>query len=285
MKYSVQTNNIASSRTVALARLGAIGALALGLAAGTAGAQDFNDGGFNPGDWATGEVMDTTFQGLATFTVELLPAGGVPGANREVNHTLLGSGALIVGHMRNGAVYDPATQGAIESVTTAYDIMLTSFTPGPGTNYGLVVRQNNVNYLQTSPNLAINFTWTHFETSLVFTNFTRIGNAGPVRPDFSASGAPIQFGYYSSNSSTGGWVIRDSAIDNWSVTVDTGNTCSADIDGNGTVASADITAFLSNWFADLANGTRAADFNADQIVSSADITAFLNAWFVQVNGC
>ncbi|MBC7834817.1 MAG: hypothetical protein H7Y88_06925 [Phycisphaerales bacterium] len=53
----------------------------------------------------------------------------------------------------------------------------------------------------------------------------------------------------------------------------------ADFDGNGAIGSADITAFLVAWFADLAGGTLAADFNQSGVTSSVDITAFLAAWF------
>ncbi|MBC7833708.1 MAG: hypothetical protein H7Y88_01230 [Phycisphaerales bacterium] len=63
--------------------------------------------------------------------------------------------------------------------------------------------------------------------------------------------------------------------------------CTADFNGSGTVTSSDITAFLSAWFNDLANGTLIADVNNSDTVTSADITAFLSAWFAAVaqGGC
>ncbi|HYE03801.1 MAG TPA: choice-of-anchor B family protein [Phycisphaerales bacterium] len=63
--------------------------------------------------------------------------------------------------------------------------------------------------------------------------------------------------------------------------------CPADFDDDGLVTTADITAFLSAWFADLATGTLNANFNGDAVVNSADISAFLGAWFaaLQVGGC
>ncbi|MBC7833811.1 MAG: hypothetical protein H7Y88_01765 [Phycisphaerales bacterium] len=60
--------------------------------------------------------------------------------------------------------------------------------------------------------------------------------------------------------------------------------CAADFNGSGAVTSADITSFLSAWFADLANGTLYADFNASGYTTSSDITAFLNAWFAALAG-
>ena len=52
-------------------------------------------------------------------------------------------------------------------------------------------------------------------------------------------------------------------------------------------SSADITAFLSLWFADLSAGTTIADFNGDMVTNSADITTFLGAWFAAIaaGGC
>ncbi|HYE02023.1 MAG TPA: Ig-like domain-containing protein [Phycisphaerales bacterium] len=63
--------------------------------------------------------------------------------------------------------------------------------------------------------------------------------------------------------------------------------CPADWNGSGTVTSADITAFLNDWFTDLSGGTTVADFNNSGVTSSADISAFLAAWFqaVAAGGC
>ncbi|MBC7834595.1 MAG: hypothetical protein H7Y88_05780 [Phycisphaerales bacterium] len=55
--------------------------------------------------------------------------------------------------------------------------------------------------------------------------------------------------------------------------------CTADYNADFEVTSADITAYLQAWFADLANGTHAADLNFDGLTGSADITLFLQRWF------
>jgi hypothetical protein len=57
-----------------------------------------------------------------------------------------------------------------------------------------------------------------------------------------------------------------------------GSVCPADLDCSGTVTTADILAFLSDWFA----GDLAADFNHADGITVADIFDFLNAWFA---GC
>ncbi|MBC7835043.1 MAG: hypothetical protein H7Y88_08070 [Phycisphaerales bacterium] len=60
--------------------------------------------------------------------------------------------------------------------------------------------------------------------------------------------------------------------------------CAADFDNSGTVTSADITSFLTAWFADLVGGTTVADFNNSGATTSADITSFLTAWFAALTG-
>ncbi|MBC7834497.1 MAG: hypothetical protein H7Y88_05275 [Phycisphaerales bacterium] len=61
--------------------------------------------------------------------------------------------------------------------------------------------------------------------------------------------------------------------------------CPADFNGDGSVGSGDITAYLAAWFADLANGTTLSNFDGNPAITSADITAFLAAWFGSIGGC
>ncbi|MBC7834347.1 MAG: hypothetical protein H7Y88_04500 [Phycisphaerales bacterium] len=60
--------------------------------------------------------------------------------------------------------------------------------------------------------------------------------------------------------------------------------CPADFNGDGLITSSDISAFLSAFFSDLANGTVVADFDNGGSTGSADISAFLNAWFAALDG-
>jgi hypothetical protein len=57
-----------------------------------------------------------------------------------------------------------------------------------------------------------------------------------------------------------------------------GTCCAADFDGNGTLAVADIFAYLNAWFA----GDLRTDFDGNGTPAVADIFAYLNAWFA---GC
>ncbi len=65
--------------------------------------------------------------------------------------------------------------------------------------------------------------------------------------------------------------------DNMTVTV-LSAACAPDYDRNGTLAVADIFAFINGWFA----GDPRADFDASGGLAVADVFAFLNAWFA---GC
>jgi hypothetical protein len=56
----------------------------------------------------------------------------------------------------------------------------------------------------------------------------------------------------------------------------------SDIDGNGVVNSADISAFLTRWLADITGqGPGAGDFSGDGVTNSSDISAFLVAWLAR----
>ncbi len=50
--------------------------------------------------------------------------------------------------------------------------------------------------------------------------------------------------------------------------------CPADFNGDGTVNTLDVLAFLSAWAA----GDASADFNDDGNIDTLDVLAFLNAW-------
>jgi hypothetical protein len=55
---------------------------------------------------------------------------------------------------------------------------------------------------------------------------------------------------------------------------DVGPPCSADFNGDGSINTLDVVAFLNAWAA----GDPSADFNGDGAVNTLDVLAFLNAW-------
>jgi hypothetical protein len=60
--------------------------------------------------------------------------------------------------------------------------------------------------------------------------------------------------------------------------------CPADFDGNSTVNSADISAYLTRWLADVTAGGAYADFDASGGTNSSDISAFLTRWLSATAG-
>jgi hypothetical protein len=76
-----------------------------------------------------------------------------------------------------------------------------------------------------------------------------------------------------------GWINLDDATHH----ISTGG-CRADWNGDGSVNSSDISAFLTTWLGAVNAGTLDADFNEDGTVNSSDISAMLTAWLQAVNG-
>jgi|GEM_PF-1330472 len=70
------------------------------------------------------------------------------------------------------------------------------------------------------------------------------------------------------------------------MSIASGSACPADWNGDGSVNSNDISAFLTSWLDSVQAGTLGADFSGDGAVNSNDISAFLTAWLGAVqNGC
>lgn len=64
------------------------------------------------------------------------------------------------------------------------------------------------------------------------------------------------------------------------------NSCDADWNRDKTVNSTDVSDFISDWFADMANGTDVTDFDRNGLVNSTDVSAFINSYFHQLAaGC
>lgn len=184
-------------------------------------AVSYFDGVFNDSDWTATKILDTT-GGSASFVAGQVAAGGNPNEYRQVMHTY-GFGAIIVGHLRNGATVDPASCGGIQSVDFSFD----AINIDPPFNFGVafspLIYQGGQYYEYfPRPGVFAN-AWTNFSfAGLVATDFTLVGSEGAgSNPDFSASGGIMQFGYESGNSNpTPGTVAtRTGGIDNWHVDV------------------------------------------------------------------
>jgi hypothetical protein len=180
----------------------------------------FSDATFNNADWSASAIYDDTVSGPATFSVSQVATGGNPGSYRRETHRL-DQGTLHVGNLANAFVYDPSVDGAISSIAYSYDLLkpLTQTYTGV---YWVLLFQNGSYYTSLVPADVPppGGAWTHSEHAGLepsdFTGFT-VGI-----PDFSSTGAPIQFGYNFANTSVSGvgnFFTYGSGIDNFAVTV------------------------------------------------------------------
>ena len=205
------------------ASLRAVGLFSLLWICSPAHAVVISDGTFNPGDWAEQIVYDATAGG-ASFSVTQQSAGGNPGDYREITHVYTGPGGMIVGHRLTSDAYDPAVQGALGSLDYSLDAEFISQAGGsvPGAvGITMILYQNSTWYNAYYDAVVPPFnTWQSVATlGLTASDFSLITGAGPALPDFSATGAAMQFGFGSSNGSCcGGQNTVVSGIDNFSVT-------------------------------------------------------------------
>jgi len=182
------------------------------------------DGDFSDSDWTSTLLIDTTPAPGATFSVQQPAAGGTPGAYRETRHDYLG-GSIQVAHVHGGAVADPSALGGISSVSFSYDLIHLGDDPY-AVRYRLLLIQDGKVFTSVPGDLIFTGGWQSFvhaglgESDFVIN--TEL-DTGTENPDFSVAGAPIQFGYRTSNyASALDPQTRISGIDNWTVVVSGG---------------------------------------------------------------
>ena len=140
-----------------------------------------------------------------------------------------GSNAAIFGfHMNTTAFYNPNTQGAITSIQYAEDsinFISNTIIPGNGQGTGLAILQGGTYYRLSTPALVMPFTsfsnWApNSAGSITASDMWEVTPSGTVNPfsnpDFSASGAIMQLGFWRGNSGNGSY-NTDCGIDNWNV--------------------------------------------------------------------
>jgi len=178
--------------------------LAFSLGASTlhAATTNFYDGTFNPSDWTNYDAP--TGLGAPTGcsqTFQVL-TGGNPGAYQLVTGTYqydpFRCGDSF--HINKNAVFSPLrAAGGITNISFSIDTKTTNVALAQELFVGAAAFQNGA-YFAGPPLLASNLVWnTLLSISLVATNFYKsgLGVVGENRtPDFTATAAPISFGYY-----------------------------------------------------------------------------------------
>lgn len=184
----------------------------------------FSDGTFNNADWTGTKILDPG--GNASFTAFQVASGGNPGSFREVTQTLHET-PIGVSHLDSAFVYDPSTQGAITSITVNYSLIEFSPLNGFEVAYGILAFQDGTYYITPTDNLNQS-SWTNFSHSgLTAADFSNnngfnLPGFGPATPNFSSSGGPIEFGFFTGNTPTAlNPFTTNSGIDNFSITLQT----------------------------------------------------------------
>ena len=197
--------------------------------AGSAAAVTFSDGTFVNSDWAATKDFDSTPSSNATFAAYQVLTGGNPGAFRETDHVWTGPGGFIVDQFQVVTVYNPAVNGPVVAINSSFDLKFVGGSAGTSqVGYEVILRQNGSVYFSPrslavalGPGNGLPGPWLSFGSfGLTAADFKLLVGPGPATPDFSSAGAPIQFGYLTTNGSDhGGIESTKSGIDNWSLTV------------------------------------------------------------------
>jgi hypothetical protein len=176
----------------------------------------FSDSTFADADWTATGIGP----GLLGFTAGQVPTGGNPGTFRQ-NTLTFNIGSVYVANLSPAFVYTASTLPII-SLSGSYDVIRT----GPyAVGIALALLQNGSYYISSGGTSAYNPAWTPGQVFLTSpTSFSRMSGSGPLIPDFSATGAPLELGYASINFDTapGTILTSQSGIDNLSITVISG---------------------------------------------------------------
>jgi hypothetical protein len=177
---------------------------------------NYFDGTFNDSDWTK------AFQAMGSSSLETAEqrlSGGNPNSLRFMTHTWGGGVQGVVYHLSNTAVYNPSTQGAIESIDYSADVI--GFNNSPGVfGDGLLLQQDGRLFISAFTAVRFPSSWqTKSVSGLTSDGFLPLD--GGAVPDFSAQGAAIAFGYIRTNTIFGSVTTIRHGIDNWSVNVTT----------------------------------------------------------------
>jgi hypothetical protein len=201
-------------------------------------AQTFTDSTFNNADWST-VILPVSTAGSTSTTTQV--SGGNPSPSRTTTNNITiptssSIGQIIVAHTQIASSYDPAVQGAIVKLSYAYDLIQYNPPVGGAVGFSVLIFQNNTYYRSTPIDSIFSGSWQTFSNSnLTAASFIKVsGPSTNINPDFSCTGARIQFGYVTANSNNNA-VTRIGGIDNWKVTIEEKKPCGGTT-GCGTIS-------------------------------------------------
>ncbi len=184
----------------------------------------FADGDFPANQWQASPAIVAGYPAF-THAEERADSGGNPGAFRRMTVQVApGSGLSSVTHLSPQAAYDPQAQGAISAIDYAEDCSVLNPSDTTSTESSVFFEQNGRRYF-SDPSQApcSSASWTaRTQHSLRQQDFRQFDgpacNEGESCPDFSATAAPLRFGYRRIAFAFPGDSIVH-GIDNWKVTV------------------------------------------------------------------
>jgi hypothetical protein len=146
-----------------------------------------------------------------------IPAGGNPGAYRQLQLTVQANGSIGSANFFIEE-YDPAVRGAIQELTFSDSwLFVDRFDANAG---GYAVLQDDRIYLSAEPFVfqTIGVWGEHSLEGLTAASFLPVGG-GSRRPDFTSAGSPIRFGFWRSFFATPALTTTRHGIDNFRVVI------------------------------------------------------------------
>ena len=181
-------------------------------------------------NWTGSIVLDTQPTTTdPTFSAAQAASGGVadsPYRRTEhaygPNNNSTASAGLVVAHLGLPLHHDPGSEGAITSLDLSFSARAFEVGASGAIGYGALLFQDGSYYSAGFVNVIAN-SWSPFLfSSLTASSFNLVSGVGPVNPDFSVAGAPITFGYFTSNGTSGrARTSTISGIDDYQLTLTT----------------------------------------------------------------
>jgi RHS repeat-associated protein len=177
-----------------------------------------SDSEFNDDTWS--RVPHRTM-GSSSFieTAMQEPNGGNNGAYRQMVHDWGGGTQVVIYHIYDVSVYEPAREGAIESLNYSEDQIAQA---NGVIGRGPVIQQGGKYFITLIDNALGSQDWASWQLNeLRSEDFINLDSpvANREHPDFGETGGPIRFGYYRSNTFNKAGSPNTHGIDNWHLTV------------------------------------------------------------------
>jgi hypothetical protein len=205
-----------------IAVLISLGMLQPGRAATATSFPSLADDTFDPANWSITMAWEF-YPGTSSAAFRNYLDGGNPGEFAGVSLHSTAPNAVAV--IRQGWTYDPATQGEILSISSWADLRLVRYSGANGfAPYRALILQNGNFFYSNGAMGVTSLAWTPYASAnnqITSDQFIGVGNAASFRPDFTANGAPIQFGFMVDHGTMFSPVDFELGVDNWRMTITT----------------------------------------------------------------